>query len=261
MSSWSINCFKIKYFKSLITWPGTILLRTLRNLRLALILLFVLSRREMCVPYTVRYTYFHGCWGRDEGKLNKVRLICAEKAIRISQRVVQALSLMTTWFIIAEVNKLLFGQTQWVNSCIFGLPFVKRFARCYGTVVCPVYLSETLAYCCPTVGWIKMPLGTQVGLRPGDIVLRGDPAPSREGHSTLPASRSMPIVAKHSPISATAELLFPAICVHDEILKPTELLSWLDFINSKHFGKMFRQLESRGSQSNSFQCVFDCCWR
>jgi len=26
-------------------------------------------------------------------------------------------------------------------------------------------------------GWIKMPLGTEVGLCPGDIVLDGDPAP------------------------------------------------------------------------------------
>jgi len=26
-------------------------------------------------------------------------------------------------------------------------------------------------------GWIKMPLGMKVGLRPGDFVLDGDPAP------------------------------------------------------------------------------------
>jgi len=28
-----------------------------------------------------------------------------------------------------------------------------------------------------TAGWIKMPLGTEVGLDPGDIVLDGDPVP------------------------------------------------------------------------------------
>jgi len=33
-------------------------------------------------------------------------------------------------------------------------------------------------YCGQTTGWIKMPLGTQVGLGPGHIVLYGDPAPS-----------------------------------------------------------------------------------
>jgi len=32
-------------------------------------------------------------------------------------------------------------------------------------------------YCGQTAGWIKMPLGTKVGLRPGDIVLDGDPTP------------------------------------------------------------------------------------
>jgi len=33
-----------------------------------------------------------------------------------------------------------------------------------------------------TVGWIKMKLGMQVGLGPGDIVLDGDPAlPSKKG--------------------------------------------------------------------------------
>ena len=32
--------------------------------------------------------------------------------------------------------------------------------------------------CCgQTAGWIKMPLGTMVGLSPGNIVLDGDPAP------------------------------------------------------------------------------------
>ena len=32
-------------------------------------------------------------------------------------------------------------------------------------------------YCGQTAGWIKMPLGTKVGLGPGDVVLDGDPAP------------------------------------------------------------------------------------
>jgi len=32
--------------------------------------------------------------------------------------------------------------------------------------------------CCgQTAGWMKMPLGAEVGLGPGDIVLNGDPAP------------------------------------------------------------------------------------
>jgi len=56
--------------------------------------------------------------------------------------------------------------------------------------VCPVCLSATLVYCGQTAGWIKMPLGTEVGLSAGhivldglglgDIVLDGDPAPPRK---------------------------------------------------------------------------------
>jgi len=34
-----------------------------------------------------------------------------------------------------------------------------------------------LVYCGPAVGWIKVKLGTQVGLDPDHIVLDGDPAP------------------------------------------------------------------------------------
>ena len=53
-----------------------------------------------------------------------------------------------------------------------------------------------------------MPLDTEVGLGPGDIVLDGDPAPPRkEAHQPRRTFRLMSIVAKRSPISATAELL------------------------------------------------------
>jgi len=58
-----------------------------------------------------------------------------------------------------------------------------------------------------------MPLGTEVGLGPGDIVLDGDTAPHGKGAKgyTAPTHWSpMSIVAKRSPISATAELLLVA---------------------------------------------------
>jgi len=38
-------------------------------------------------------------------------------------------------------------------------------------------LSVTLVHSGQTVGWIKMTLGTEVGVGPGDFVLDGDPAP------------------------------------------------------------------------------------
>jgi len=52
-----------------------------------------------------------------------------------------------------------------------------------------------------------MPLGREVDVGPGDIMLDGDPAPPEKGHST-PTFRLMSIVAKKWPISATAQLLF-----------------------------------------------------
>jgi len=63
------------------------------------------------------------------------------------------------------------------QTCIFGRPFLKRFALSY--------LSVTLVYCGQTVGWIKMlPFGTEVGLGPGHIALDGDPSPPPpKGHS------------------------------------------------------------------------------
>jgi len=68
---------------------------------------------------------------------------------------------------------------------------------------------QILAHVCcdQTAGWIKMPFGTKVGLSPGRIVLHGDPAPPRK-RGTTPNFRPMYIVAKRSPISATAEHLF-----------------------------------------------------
>jgi len=50
---------------------------------------------------------------------------------------------------------------------------------------CLSLLSATLVYCGQTVGWIKMKLGTQVGLGRGHIVLVGDPtARPPKGHSS-----------------------------------------------------------------------------
>ena len=77
---------------------------------------------------------------------------------------------------------------------VFGRPFVKRFALCYRTVVLSV-LSVTLVYYGETVGRIKMKLGMQVGLGPGNIVLYGDPAPLPK-KATTPNFWPMSIVAK-----------------------------------------------------------------
>ena len=52
-------------------------------------------------------------------------------------------------------------------------------------------------YCGHMAAWIKMPLGTEVGLGPDNIVLDGDPAPlSQKGQSPLPNFWPLSIVAK-----------------------------------------------------------------
>jgi len=68
---------------------------------------------------------------------------------------------------------------------VFGQPFVKRFTLCYRAVVLFVW-NVTLVYCGHTVGWIKMPLGTEVGLGPSHIVLDEDPAPPKAAQHPSP---------------------------------------------------------------------------
>jgi len=67
-------------------------------------------------------------------------------------------------------------------SRLFGRPLQVTFRRMVRDrcPVCPV--SVTLAYCGQAVGWIKMPVHTEVGLGASDIVLDGDPAPHGKRH-------------------------------------------------------------------------------
>jgi len=61
-----------------------------------------------------------------------------------------------------------------------------------------------------TAGWIKMPLSTEVGLGPGDIVLDGDSAPLHaKGHSSPPLFS--PLLW---PASPQARIL-PITCIVD----------------------------------------------
>jgi len=69
-------------------------------------------------------------------------------------------------------------------------------------------LSVTLVLCGQTVGWISMPLGMEVDLEPGNIVLDGDqpPPPAQKRGTAAHTFWPMSVVAKQSPILATAEL-------------------------------------------------------
>ena len=79
------------------------------------------------------------------------------------------------FFIAVHIRTSVFGQLLQVTVH----PMLQDC--CSLCVVCLSCLSVMLVYCGQMVGWIKMPLSTEVGLSPGDIVLDGDPAapPSR----------------------------------------------------------------------------------
>ena len=64
-------------------------------------------------------------------------------------------------------------------------------------------------YCGQTAGWSKMPLGTEVDLSAGHILLDGIPA-LRERDTAAPTlfSAHVCLLWPRSPISAIAELLF-----------------------------------------------------
>jgi len=99
----------------------------------------------------------------------------------------------------------------------FWATVLKRFALCDRTIVCllvclSVRLSVCLSVCNVVVlwpnGWIKMPLGTEVGLGPGDSVLDGDPAPPTKRCTAAPTPYFLAHVALALwPISATVGFL------------------------------------------------------
>ena len=91
--------------------------------------------------------------------------------------------------------------------------------------------------CGQTVGWIKMPLGKEVSLGPGHIVLDGDPVVTQHPTAASPHFRSMSIVAKRSPISTTAELLLhnQQCCYSLNSLSVTPSLSTLYIVHSCGF--------------------------
>jgi len=71
-------------------------------------------------------------------------------------------------------NKLSLSLSQQVLSSCLSYAFGPMSCLCVLSCLCVM-----LVYCCQMVGWIMMPVGTEVGLGPGVIVLDGDPAPSK----------------------------------------------------------------------------------
>jgi len=78
--------------------------------------------------------------------------------------------------------------------------------RCLVLSVCLSCLYVTLMYCGETIGRIKMPLGTEEDPAQATLCLMGTELPQK---GAQPSNfRPISVVAKRSPISSTAELLF-----------------------------------------------------
>ena len=89
-------------------------------------------------------------------------------------------------FSLCIVAKQLNGSNAtWYGGSPWPWPHFVRWGPNYPhqTGHSPKFLAHVC--CSQTAGWMRMPLGTEVGLGPGDIVLDGDPAHSRLTHSFL----------------------------------------------------------------------------
>jgi len=96
-----------------------------------------------------------------------------------------------------------------------------------------------------TAGWMKTPLGTEVDLGPGHIVLDGDPA-SPAKWVQQPLLFGPCLLWPRSPISATAELLLLTdLRVVSEYLTPVSKACKITVINS--------------CKCNRFVTMTDCC--
>ena len=77
-----------------------------------------------------------------------------------------------------------------------------------GLLSCLSVCNVGVLYCGQTVGWIRMPLGTEVGLGPGDITLDGNPSFSPKKRGTAAPHFSAHVYCGQTVAhAATAELL------------------------------------------------------
>ena len=81
-----------------------------------------------------------------------------------------------------EQHSLVILLDFWATVISNGPPYAMEPLAC---------LSVTLVYCGQTVGWIKTPLGTEVGLGPRHIALDGGPTPSTERGTAAPNFRGV----------------------------------------------------------------------
>ena len=98
-------------------------------------------------------------------------------------------------------------------------------------------------YCDQTAGWMKMPVGTEVDLGPGHIVLDGDPAtlPPRKGHSSRPSFRPMSIVATVAYLSYCWAVVVRSFTITEYMLLKTLSVDVARRKILKSFNKHYRR--------------------
>jgi len=97
-----------------------------------------------------------------------------------------------------------------INRTIFRRPFVKRFALCYGTVVCLSVCPDCNVGVLWPNGWMDQDETWHAGRpRPWPRCIRWGPCSSPKKKGAQPPNfQPMSTVAKRSPILATAEHLY-----------------------------------------------------
>ena len=116
-----------------------------------------------------------------------------------------------------------------MQAIIFGRPLrVTVHAMLWDR--CLSCLSVTLVYCGQTVGWIKIPLGMEVGLGPRHcvtVVLDGDPAP-------------LPWKGAQQPQLFSPCLLWPNGCPSQQLLSTCQVI----ICSINHCHETFRQTDT-----------------
>jgi len=98
------------------------------------------------------------------------------------------------------------------------------------------------AYCGQTAGWIKMPLGTMVGLGPGNIALDADP-------STTQGAQSLPRISAHVCCGQTAGWIKMPLGTNVG-LGPGHIVTWEP---SYYMGTQLPPPKKKGAQPPNFR--------
>ena len=137
------------------------------------------------------------CW-----KLHKLEKLCKLNELDFIRRTIRPMLLDHCLSCLSICNVGVLWPNGWMDQVATwygGRPQSRQHCVRWGPG-CPKKQHPQFSahVCCgETAGWIKMPLGMELGLGPGHIALDGDLAvPQKKGGGTAPNFRPMSVVAK-----------------------------------------------------------------